>query len=86
LLFGLILVLTYCLTLAVFAVAHTSTGSRVFDGVQGRYFLPVLPLALLLLDNSALRLTKPVDRWLVFGVFVLQCAAIPLFFQTMALR
>lgn len=50
--------------------AWTNVGDTVIQGVQGRYFLPVLPLALLALQGGNVRLKKDRTPW-VIGLFSL---------------
>lgn len=50
-------------------VIYTPVGSVVIEGVQGRYFLPLLPLFLLCLDSGHVRIDDHASRWLT--VFVL---------------
>lgn len=50
--------------------AWTSVSDPVIQGVQGRYFLPVLPLALLALQGGSVRLKRDRTPW-VIGLFAL---------------
>ena len=47
-------------------LAWTPVSSAVITGVQGRYFLPFLPILLMSLKNETVVLTKNVDRTLLF--------------------
>lgn len=49
----------------------TPESSMVIEGVQGRYFLPVLPLLLLLTRNRTLVLRKDITRGMLFTFAVL---------------
>ncbi len=53
----------------------TPLGDDTVAGVQGRYFLPVLPILLLLVRNSKLTFQKDPSRGIAFGVFAAQVAA-----------
>lgn len=52
-------------------LAWTPVGSKVICGVQGRYFLPFLPVLLMTLKNDAIVLTKNADR----SILYLMCCA-----------
>lgn len=52
---GFLIMLTMC-------VGWTSDTSDVIQGVQGRYFIPILPLVLLTLNSDTLVLRKNLDR------------------------
>ncbi len=52
-------------------LAWTPVSSNVIDGVQGRYFLPILPVFLLSLQNDTIVLTKDTDR----SILYLMCCA-----------
>ncbi|MDO4939097.1 MAG: DUF2142 domain-containing protein [Lachnospiraceae bacterium] len=65
------------LLLGSMMIAWTPLTSPVILGVQGRYFLPLLPAALLLLRNRKLALTKDVDNYVIF--FMVCCNAFALY-------
>lgn len=72
-------------TIALIMVATlnwTPVDSAVIIGIQGRYFLPVLPLALLVLENNALILQKKIDHYLILFAVYLQCMTIYFFTLT----
>lgn len=52
-------------------LAWTPLSSRIVCGVQGRYFLPFLPILLLTLKNGTIVLTKDVNR----SILYLMCCA-----------
>lgn len=54
----------------------TPLGFSTIEGVQGRYFLPILPLLLLLVRNSNLTLQKSIDRPIMYAVFLTQMFAV----------
>lgn len=65
-----------CLALAIallfsMLLAWTPIGSKVICGVQGRYFLPFLPVLLMTLKNDTIVLTKNADR----SILYLMCCA-----------
>ena len=51
----------------VLCIDHTSTSSMHIQGVQGRYFIPILPLVMLAVRNNTLVLKKDIDRYLVLA-------------------
>ena len=73
----LLLVLGSCaLVLASMFLSWTPMSSDSILGVQGRYFLPLLPAVFLLLRSDAIQVTEGIDRHIVFlggalNVFVL---------------
>jgi uncharacterized membrane protein len=48
-------VITICATVFAMLVAYTPMGNPIVLGVQGRYFLPLLPLLLVMVRSSGLR-------------------------------
>ncbi len=62
--------LTVIGTLVVMFVWWTPLSSPVIEGVQGRYFLPILPAVLLALRCSHITLEKNIDHILITGYAV----------------
>lgn len=58
--------------MAVFLLTWTPVGSKEIQGVQGRYFLPVLPLALLVFRNKLIVLKENIDTKLVLALGITQ--------------
>lgn len=56
----------------VFLLSETYIGSDYILGIQGRYFLPLLPLALLLFQNKIIVLKKEISTWILTGGVVLE--------------
>lgn len=52
-------------------VTYTPLTSKIISGVQGRYFLPILPLLLIILKNNRVVLTGNYDKTLLY----LMCCA-----------
>lgn len=52
----------------------TPLGNEVIDGVQGRYFLPALPLLCTFLGANSITLTEKAKRWLTALVFTCNAA------------
>ena len=76
------------IALAVIALIMVATlnwtpiSSGVIIGIQGRYFLPVLPLAVLMLENNVLVLRKSISNYLILSTIYLQCMSIYFFTLT----
>ena len=60
------------LVLAAMLISYTYIGSDVINGVQGRYFLPVLPLALCLIQNKNVIVKQSIDKEVMLLVYALQ--------------
>ncbi len=58
---------TVLATLLIMLLSWTPLGSPVVEGVQGRYFLPVLPLVLVALRNKKIVLQHNIDDILLGG-------------------
>lgn len=58
---------TVVATLLIMLLSWTPLGSPVVEGVQGRYFLPILPLVLVALRNKKIVLQHNIDDILVGG-------------------
>jgi hypothetical protein len=50
-----VVAITICVTIFAMMVAYTPMGNPIILGVQGRYFLPVLPLALVMVRGKSFR-------------------------------
>lgn len=57
-------------------LSWTTRGQEVIQGLQGRYFIPFLPLGLICLDNDTIMLHRNTDRFVLTGALVLQAATI----------
>ena len=58
---------TVVATLLIMLLSWTPLGSPVVEGVQGRYFLPILPLILVALRNKKIVLQHNIDDILIGG-------------------
>ncbi len=54
----------------------TNIGASTIAGVQGRYFLPMLPLAIVLLHSRAVVYKRNVNRYLILFLTFLHCATV----------
>ncbi len=61
-----VILMIIALVMASMFVGWTSNDSKVIQGVQGRYFIPLLPLIILAVANNNFTLKKNIDRELVF--------------------
>ena len=68
----------FFMTLAAMLFGWTKLGSPVIEGVQGRYFLPFLPLVILLFNskNSIIVVEKTLEKYLILSMVFLQCFVI----------
>jgi len=57
-------------------LAWTGRGDSMILGVQGRYFLPILPMVGLLLTNKTIYLKRNIEHELFIGLVVLQLFAV----------
>lgn len=73
LIFGIILVtvvLVYASMLFTWTPIQNPPNTSAVTGVQGRYFLPVLPLVFLLLHNNRIVLKVKIDHYLFFSAWI----------------
>lgn len=70
--------------LLVFNLDHSQTNvlSPYISGIQGRYFLPFLPLVFCLVQNRTFMLKKSIDLQLTIGIYGLQWLCIFGIFET----
>lgn len=53
---------------------HTPMGNAIILGVQGRYFIPALPLLFIFFRNKAIEIKENIDGKLIFLSSVINCA------------
>lgn len=73
-LFGGLAVVGVLGTMLSMLLAWTFTGENTIQGVQGRYFLPLLPLGLLALRSKQVKIDAPLGMWLLYGMIALNMA------------
>ncbi len=66
-------VILVCLSMLL---GWTPISYNYIAGVQGRYFLPILPLALLLLRTKRIVIRQSLDKWLILATVVLNVFAV----------
>ena len=74
------------LTMLSMLIAWTPVSSRVILGVQGRYFLPFLPVLLLALKNRTVVLTKDKNRSILYLMCCLNGYALVRLFSIVCIR
>lgn len=68
---GLLILACVTAVLLSMLITYTPVSSKIISGVQGRYFLPVLPVLLIIMKNNRIVLTGNYDRTLLY----LMCCA-----------
>lgn len=68
--------LTFIGTLIIMLVGFTPFGYGVIEGVQGRYFLPVLPLLFVFLGSKHITINGDAQRWLTTLVITCNAASL----------
>lgn len=63
----IILVVSFLILLSMF-IAWTPINSPVIEGVQGRYFLPLLPAVYLLLRNKIVSVKSSYDKYMIYFI------------------
>lgn len=64
---GAVIIATYLLILVLMMMDFTPKGADCVLGVQGRYFLPALPLVILLFRNNKLALKRVSEKGVIFA-------------------
>ncbi|MDO4483123.1 MAG: DUF2142 domain-containing protein [Clostridia bacterium] len=59
-------------TMGTMLIAWTPMGAAAIDGVQGRYFIPLLPLVFIAMENSCFAAQKDYYRFYGIGMLALQ--------------
>lgn len=55
-------------------VGWTFTSETVIQGVQGRYFLPLLPMMLMAMRSKHIKIDMPIGMWLVYVMIAISAA------------
>ena len=79
-------VLVMLLTAGAMLVSWTSRDSMIIEGLQGRYFLPVLPLFLRLLKNETVVLKRDISRGILYTFFCMDAYALLRIFTLACMR
>ena len=67
-------------------LSWTSRDSQIIEGIQGRYFLPILPLFLLLLKNETVVLKRDISRGILYTFFCMDAYALLRIFTLACMR
>lgn len=73
-------------TMLSMLIAWTPVSSRVISGVQGRYFLPFLPVLLMTVKNNIVVLTKNADRSILYLMCCTNVYALMRLFSIVSMR
>lgn len=74
--FLLVIALSAAMVFATMFIIWTPRESTEIFGIQGRYFLPLLPLVLMLFHGKSITIKKDISRKIMFSAVCLQCVAI----------
>ncbi len=74
------------LTAGAMLLSWTGRDSQIIEGIQGRYFLPVLPLFLLLLKNETVVLKRDISRGILYTFFCMDAYALLRIFTLACMR
>jgi len=72
LLITFVIISVFILALLSMMLIWTPNTYPYIEGVQGRYFIPIIPLVGLLCRNSSIVLNKNIDRLIMFSCIILQ--------------
>jgi hypothetical protein len=86
LLIAAVAALVMLLTAGAMLVSWTGRDSQIIEGIQGRYFLPVLPLLLLLLKNKTVVLKRDISRGILYTFFCMDAYALLRIFTLACMR
>lgn len=73
---GILTVLSIFAVIGYMLIDHTYVGSLVVEGVQGRYFLPILPMLAILLQNKTIVLKANINKYIILGIGYVQLLTI----------
>lgn len=71
------------LALSVIFITITGAGARSIEGIQPRYFLPMLPMLLLMCRNKAVVFQKKIDREILAVAYGIQLMVVIYIFMSM---
>lgn len=70
--YGLIAGGIFLLVLLAMLLDYTYIGSEIILGVQGRYFLPILPIIMIMLQTKKIELHGKINNYLILGMISAQ--------------
>ena len=75
LVFAVTSLIPVCLLILIMLVSWTSNTHEIVQGVQGRYFVPCIPLLFMCMNNRLVRIKRPIDAYIITaGGFINVCA------------
>lgn len=82
------LLVAICVSFVWFAliIDFTRLSSLTIEGVQGRYFIAILPMFMLLFRNNKIQLQKRVDQEILIGAVILNLWTLITVFETVIAR
>ena len=83
---GFLILASVAAVLLSMMVTYTPVTSRIISGVQGRYFLPVLPVFLIALKNNRVVLTGNYDKTIIYLMCGANCYALLRLFGIVSMR
>ena len=82
--FAVSALLPVLLLMVIMLVSWTTNTYDTIQGVQGRYFIPCVPLALMCLNSRLVRIKKPISKYLIMtGILVNLSALQQVLFKTL---
>lgn len=73
---GILFILVFLCVEMLLLIDHTPMGSLFVEGVQGRYFIPALPLVFLVMRNNMITVKNNVDGFVLLSMTSLNIIAI----------
>ena len=63
-------------TMVIMFLEWTPNGYPTIEGIQGRYFTPLIPLGCAAINNRKLCIRNDIDRYLITAMLLMQCCVI----------
>lgn len=73
--FAICFLTTIAIMLSMF-ISWTPSTYQLIEGVQGRYFIPIIPLVMLLFTNKIIIYTKDIDKYIIFVAVLLHMSCL----------
>ena len=83
---GLLIALIVSMLLCIACITWTPANYNLIFGIQGRYFIPIMPLILMCLANNNITIKKDISRYLLFALTVVNMLIVLDAFKIMALN
>ena len=75
--------ITVLLTMIIFFLSWTSNTRDLIEGIQGRYFIPILPLFYMCLNNPYIRIHRPAEKNIIVSAMLINISILhTVFFAT----